>query len=229
VILAIDTATRAISVALAKVDGLVAEETWQSDNNHTMELAPAVEKLLAKAGVKAEALTALAVAIGPGSFTGVRIGLGFAKGLALACDLKLIGVRTLDITIRALPTTELHAIAVVQAGRSRVIWGRYVVVAGEWQTADVEAAATETVGTVGTWDTVKGLARESNAIVVGEVDEVGANLLSAAGIRIASPEQNVRRAGRLAEIGWERWQAGEALGAALVQPVYAQQPTSGTV
>jgi len=227
VILAIDTATRAISVALAEADGLVAEETWQSDNNHTMELAPAVEKLLAKAGVKAERLTALAVAIGPGSFTGVRIGLGFAKGLALACDLKLIGVRTLDITIRALPTTELRAIAVVQAGRSRVIWGRYQVVAGEWQMLDDAIA-----GSVGTWETVKGLAHESDAVVVGEVDEVGENLLSAAGIRIASPEQNVRRAGRLAEIGWERWRAsaarGETLDAALVQPLYALQPTSGT-
>ena len=121
-ILALDTATRAVSLALAEAGQIVAEATWRSENNHTLELAPAVERLLAEAAVAPRDLTALAVAIGPGSFTGVRIGLGFAKGLALACSLPLLGVRTLDIAIRALPAAGGQAVAVIQAGRGRVIW-----------------------------------------------------------------------------------------------------------
>lgn len=219
-ILAVDTATRSISVALATADRLVAEETWQSDNNHTMELGPAVVGLLATAGIKPQDLTALAVAIGPGSFTGVRIGLGFAKGLALACDLPVVGVRTLDIAVAALPQTTAHAIAVAQAGRSRVIWADYVVSDGVWHS--------ESDGVVGIWDTVAAQAGERQATVVGEVDEAGAARLQQAAVRVASAEQNVRRAGRLAAIGWQRWQAGQASPAGAVKPLYAQQPTSGT-
>ncbi|HRE29770.1 MAG TPA: tRNA (adenosine(37)-N6)-threonylcarbamoyltransferase complex dimerization subunit type 1 TsaB, partial [Anaerolineales bacterium] len=82
-ILAIDTATRVISLALHRGDRLVAEHTWRTENVHTVELAPQVAVLLAQARVNPPELDALAVCLGPGSYTGVRIGLAYAKGLAL--------------------------------------------------------------------------------------------------------------------------------------------------
>jgi tRNA threonylcarbamoyladenosine biosynthesis protein TsaB len=218
VILALDTATRAVSLALAEAGRLVAEATWRSENNHTLELAPAVERLLAEAALAPRDLTALAVAIGPGSFTGVRIGLGFAKGLALACGLPLLGVRTLDIAIRALPAAGGQAVAVIQAGRGRVIWSLYSARAGRWETGSD--------GAVGTWASVAAAA--GGAVVVGEVDEAGLAVLQAARVRVAGPEQNVRRAARLAEIGWEMWAAGAQAEAGAVQPIYAHQPASGS-
>ncbi len=218
-ILAIDTATRSISLALADERTLLAEVTWQSEYNHTTELAPAVEQMLARAAVTTKDLTAVAVAIGPGSFTGVRIGLGFAKGLALARnDLPLIGVRTLDIAVRALPLDEGEAIAVIQAGRGRVVWAKYEMRNRKWEAADD--------GVVGTWDDVAKLATV-RSVVVGEIDPVGMDVLQGNRVRVASSDQNVRRASRLVEIGWERWRRGEIDSAATLMPVYAHQPTSG--
>jgi tRNA threonylcarbamoyladenosine biosynthesis protein TsaB len=219
VILAIDTATRTISVALATESELLTEETWQSENNHTIELAPTVAKVLAQ---NVQHLQAITVAIGPGSFTGVRIGLGFAKGLALARGLPLIGVPTLDITIRTLAPVEHNAIAVIQAGRGRVIWARYKVEEGNeiWRAVDN--------GAVGTWEVVAKSATESRSLVVGEVDEVGLKVLRESDVRVADSEKNIRRASQLAQIGWERWRAGRVDSAATLKPIYAHQPTSGS-
>ena len=67
-------------------------------NHHTVELAPAVQGMLIRAGLESRQLTAVAVALGPGSFTGLRIGLGFAKGLATSLGLPLLGIPTLHIS-----------------------------------------------------------------------------------------------------------------------------------
>ncbi|MEK7807626.1 MAG: tRNA (adenosine(37)-N6)-threonylcarbamoyltransferase complex dimerization subunit type 1 TsaB, partial [Chloroflexota bacterium] len=125
--MAVDTATRSIGLALLDDQKLIAETMWHSENNHTVELAPNVEKLLKENHVAARNLKAIAVAIGPGSFNGVRVGLGFAKGLSLARDVSLIGVRTLDILVYGVTLYEGGLIPVIQAGRGRIIWSRYTV------------------------------------------------------------------------------------------------------
>ncbi|MBI3244029.1 MAG: tRNA (adenosine(37)-N6)-threonylcarbamoyltransferase complex dimerization subunit type 1 TsaB [Chloroflexi bacterium] len=211
-ILAIDTATRNISLALASEGAIVAEATWHTQNNHTVELAPALERMLTAQNVSAKDLTAVAVAIGPGSFTGVRIGLGLAKGLALANNLPLIGVPTLDVLARALPGENL--IAAIQAGRRRVIWAKY----------ENGRAASPTV--LGTWDDVA-IHASGGETVVGEIDPDGLEVLSRHQIKIGSLSQNVRRAACLAEIAWERWHDGATDDAAILAPIYAHQPASG--
>ncbi len=218
VILALDTATRAISLALAAEHTVLAEATWLTRNNHTVELAPAVERMLAEAGLATRDLTAIAVAIGPGSFTGVRIGLAFAKGLALAQGKPLIGVPTLDVAVRALPATG-QAIAVIPAGRGRVVWARYEAAANGWQAV--------TTPVVADWAEVAAQVK-SGLCVVGEMDAAGMGALRGAGAIIATPAQNVRRAAHLAEIAWGRWRRGEADDAATLVPVYAASPASGT-
>jgi tRNA threonylcarbamoyladenosine biosynthesis protein TsaB len=219
VILAIDTATRFMSLALASEEMRAAERSWPSQNNHTIELAPAVERLLSGAGVRPNELTALAVAIGPGSFTGVRIGLGFAKGLALAGGLPLIGVKTLDIVVRELPLQERQAIAVIQAGRGRVIWAPYTVREQTWEPAHD--------GVVGSWDEVSSAAM-GESVVIGEIDPAGWESLRQRQVRAVSSSQHPGRAARLAEIGWARWRRGALDSAATLIPVYAHSPASGT-
>jgi tRNA threonylcarbamoyladenosine biosynthesis protein TsaB len=103
ILLAIDTATQIMSLALHDGDSLRAEVTWHTANNHTAELAPAVRDLLARSDTSLDDLTALAVSIGPGSYTGLRIGVALAKGLAAARGLPLVGVSSLDTLAAAQP------------------------------------------------------------------------------------------------------------------------------
>src|ERR1700730_15028046 len=123
-LLAIDTATRILSLALHDGEQVRAETTWATRNQHTTELMPAIRQLLDRSQVSVTVLTILAVSHGPGSFNGLRIGVRAAKGLAMALNLPLLAIPTLDVIAAAQPGPSASAddslIAVVQAGRGRV-------------------------------------------------------------------------------------------------------------
>jgi tRNA threonylcarbamoyladenosine biosynthesis protein TsaB len=223
-LLAIDTATRLISLALHDGQSVAAESTWQTDQYHTAELAPQAALLLRRAGVEPSQLQAIAVAIGPGSYTGLRIGLGFAQGLALAQGVPLVGVPTLDGLMRAQPQRAERALALLQAGRGRVSAAPY-----RW---DLRRLRWEADGAVRVleWPALGAeLAAESAeagpVYVAGELDAAGAELLRGlrGKVRLASPAQSLRRAGYLAEIGWERLRAG-ADDPSRLAPIYGGLP-----
>ena len=94
-ILAIETATKVSSVALSDGTKIVAALTMENGPEHSATLVPNIGKLLEMAGKTRKDLNAVAVSVGPGSFTGLRIGLATAKGLAYALDIPLIAVPTL--------------------------------------------------------------------------------------------------------------------------------------
>jgi hypothetical protein len=83
-LLAIDTSTAQIGLALYDGVQVPGELVWRSGLHHTQELAPALAELLRQVELEMDAVTALGVALGPGSFTSLRVGLAFAKGLVLA-------------------------------------------------------------------------------------------------------------------------------------------------
>ncbi|GHK89128.1 hypothetical protein ECZU17_50650 [Escherichia coli] len=93
-ILAIDTATEACSVALWN-DGTVNAHFELCPREHTQRILPMVQDILTTSGTSLTDINALAYGRGPGSFTGVRIGIGIAQGLALGAELPMIGVSTL--------------------------------------------------------------------------------------------------------------------------------------
>lgn len=95
-ILALDSSTDACSVALLE-QGRTLERFELAARSHTQQLLPMIDSLLAEAGCGLADVDALAFARGPGSFTGIRIGLGIIQGLAFARDLPVIGVSTLDV------------------------------------------------------------------------------------------------------------------------------------
>jgi tRNA threonylcarbamoyladenosine biosynthesis protein TsaB len=214
-LLAIDTATRIVSLALHDGTAILAEETWRTADHHTVELTPALQGLLARVGIEAAGLTALAAALGPGSYTGLRIGLSLAKGLALAASppLPLIGIPTLDVVAAAQPHTTDTLVAVTQAGRRRINAGFYGWRADGWQ-AEGDPFIT-------TWgelsERLDGLAQ-----VAGEVDAEGYEILAGRSDRviIASAALGLRRAGFMAELALRRLQAGAAADAASTAPIY---------
>ncbi len=122
-LLAVDTSTAQIGLALYDGVQVAAESIWYSHQRHTVDLAPALAELMSRAGVKITDLQAIGVAIGPGSFTALRVGLAFIKGLALARKLSVVGIPTLDVLAAAQPATKLPLAAVLQAGRGRIAVG----------------------------------------------------------------------------------------------------------
>lgn len=123
--LCIDTSTRYASVGISEEGRLRAELAWRSERNHSVELAPALRRLMQQAGVHVEDLTAVFAARGPGGFSALRVGLSMVKSLAMARGLPLVGVNTLDI--EAVPFRGLGrpVSAVIAAGRSKVYLATY--------------------------------------------------------------------------------------------------------
>lgn len=102
-ILAIETSTLVSSVALASEERVLAELTTATRLTHSETLLPHIEQVLRLAGTERSELTAVAVSLGPGSFTGLRIGLATAKGLAYALHIPLVGVSTLAALAAGFP------------------------------------------------------------------------------------------------------------------------------
>ncbi len=95
-VLGIDTSTKACSVSIIDEQSLLGEFTLNNNRTHSERLMPLVHGLLSQLQLQVDNLDGIAVARGPGSFTGLRIGMGTAQGLAMGCDLPVIGVTTLD-------------------------------------------------------------------------------------------------------------------------------------
>ncbi len=216
-LLAIDTATRTLSLALHDGEQIAAELTWKSANYHTVELAASLAAMLGRADITPADLTAVAVALGPGSFTGLRVGLALAKGLALANNTPLAGVPTLNIVAASIGPEDVPLCAVLQAGRGRICAGRYRWRGGEWR-RDGKAVVT-------TWE--KLLADLDDAtLFAGEIDATGVKLLRRRRSKayLLSPAAGLRRAGFLAELGWERVKRDRMDDPATLAPIYLHTP-----
>lgn len=212
-LLALDTSTAQVGLAIYDGTQLIGELFWHSRAHHTSEIAPALAGLLARAGVKMDEIKALGVALGPGSFTSLRVGLALAKGLALARHLPMIGIPTLDILAFSQPVRNVPLAAVLQAGRGRLAVGWYRASENGWQ-AEGPAAVT----------TADDLAQSISTptLVCGEVTAEDRQRLARKfkNIILASPARCVRRPGILAEIAWQKWQAGKVDPAASLAPIY---------
>lgn len=218
-LLAIDTATQAASLALHDGARLRAELSWELVDRHTVELMPRIEWMLAQLRASACDLSAVAVSIGPGSFTGLRVGLAIAKGLALANAIPIVGVPTLDVVAHAQAVSKGPLVAVLQAGRGKLAMMRYRRSRGEWR-AQGEMSVT-TVDRIGEdWDRPTTLCGELDA---GERAAIQARLDKR--VTIAEPAFSLRRAGFLAELGWRRVRAGQADDLDALKPIYL--PTAG--
>jgi tRNA threonylcarbamoyladenosine biosynthesis protein TsaB len=214
-LLAFDTASRFISLALHDGHRLHFESTWHSANNHTIELTPAIQRALDQIGLTTADLSAVAVAQGPGSFTGLRIGMGVAKGLVMAQQIALIAVPTLEIVAAGIPPLSDDLVAVLQAGRGRICAQRFHRSGDSWTPVD-QAVITS-------WEQqVDAVGRTT--LFAGEIDDQGIALLNARQFPIASGAVALRRAGFLAERAWARLQANDTDDPATVTPIYLHQP-----
>jgi tRNA threonylcarbamoyladenosine biosynthesis protein TsaB len=217
VLLAIYTSTRNVGIALYDGIQVLNETIWASHDYHTVELAPAIGETLSRSGINIQDLKILAVSIGPGSFTGLRIGLAVAKGIALSCHIPIIGVPTLDILTESQPIIPgLPLAAVIQAGRGRLAVGWYTANENRWQL----------VPPIEIMDAVE-LSRQIHepTLVCGELNEEQQHTLARKykNVILASPAHSVRRPSLLAELAWRRWQAGDIDDPVTLSPIYLNQ------
>ncbi len=213
-VLAIDTSTRLASLALYDGEKVCSEESWHSEDGHTVELAPRLERMLRQHRLSPEHLGGIAVALGPGSFTGLRIGLSIAKGLALALSVPLIGIPTLDILAYAQPYKRQLLYPIIQAGRGRVCTAPYRWKRGRWRCQGDPRITTMA-------ELCKGL--EEKAFFCGELDAPAAQMIRerlGEKATVAKPAFSLRRAGFLAELGYERLKRNEVDDPATLSPIY---------
>ena len=216
-LLAVDTSNEWMGLAIYDGKQVVGERAWRSSQHHTIELAPAIQDLLASNNLKMENISAVGVAIGPGSFTSLRVGLALAKGIGFARNIPLIGIPTLDILARALPVSELPLAVAIQAGRGRYALGWYKSVGKLWQAegparvVSVEALKDEVA---------------NPSLVCGEfTGEVRQEIESNKNAQLISPEDSQRKPAVLAKLAWARLQNGDADDAASLAPIYLHTAT----
>jgi tRNA threonylcarbamoyladenosine biosynthesis protein TsaB len=219
-LLGIDTATRMASLALHDGAQVRVELSWETANHHTIELVPRIAGMLAQIDADVEQVAGVAVALGPGSFTGVRVGVATAKGLCLARALPIYGVHTLDILVQAQAPTLDALVALIRAGRGRWCAARYRWDGQAWRMEGEPWLATlQTLSD--DWD--------GPALLCGELDAAGRHVLQSrlgGRVRLALPAASLRRAGYLAEIGWQRLRLGQADDLTSLVPIYLKTPGS---
>ena len=124
-VLALDTATEACSVALLAEQGLIGRYA-EPGRGHAAQILGMVDAVLAQAGISLSMLDGIAASVGPGAFTGVRISVSAAQGLAFGAGLNLVGVSTLEaLALRALDAGADIALACLDARMGEVYWGCY--------------------------------------------------------------------------------------------------------
>jgi tRNA threonylcarbamoyladenosine biosynthesis protein TsaB len=179
---------------------------------------PRLVRLLEQQRLSPTDLTGLVVSLGPGSFTGLRIGLGVAKGVALARKVPLVGIPTLDAVAHPHKMQRLPIWAILQAGRGRICTAHYARRKGRWRRQGPFQLTT-----------VDKLCAQVNdpALLCGEIDAHDADVIRkrlGSTATIATPAASLRRAAFLAELGWDRLVRDDADDAATLSPIYLHHP-----
>jgi len=215
-ILALDTATEACSAALLNQQQIDARFEI-APRDHTQRILPLVQELLHAGQLELTTLDALAFGRGPGSFTGVRIGIGIAQGLALGADLPMIGVSSLATMAQGAwrLSGATRVLAAIDARMGEVYWAAYQRdEQGEWHGAETEAVLkpedvqTHLAALSGTWTTV------------GTGWAAYPQLQATAGLELIAGGVTLPAAEDMLPLAERAWQRGEAVAVAEAEPVY---------
>lgn len=212
-LLALDTSTQTMGIALYSDPIVVGEMIWRSSSHHTVELAPAVEQIMQRCLVSSSDFQVIAVALGPGSFTSLRIGLALAKGLALSLHIPVIGIPTFDYLAASQPVSEYPLIAVLPAGRLRMAVQRYKTDGDTWQPQqDPQVMTPEEIS-----DSIDG-----PTVICGEMSALERQVIGRKwkNAMLVSPARSQRQPAMLAELAWKRWKSGEVDDPISLSPIY---------
>ena len=220
-LLAIDTSTRYAGVALSSGERRIATLCWYSSHNHTAELMPAIEQILARAETRLQELEGIAVALGPGGFSALRVGISVAKGLALPLDLPLIGVGTLETEAYPYAGMGIPVCPVLDTGKDQVASAIFQESEGCWKKLQEERVCTPE-------ELVESISEPT--IFCGEgVLQRSEYLKQALGNNglVMSFHTPASRLAALGILGGERLTKGEVDGLSDLHPLYLRSPSIG--
>jgi len=160
-ILHIDTTTKKCSVALAQ-DGelMIQKELLSEEFSHSEQLHPFIEEVLKESGLKSSSLSAIAISKGPGSYTGLRIGVSAAKGLCFALDLPLIALNTLEIMVQPYEVSPYSFIIPMLDARRMEVYTAIFDETKKW--------IQETTAEVLTENTFTSIVNEQSCLIIGD-------------------------------------------------------------
>jgi len=216
--LAIDTSTETASIALSSHGEIIAELAWHAGQNHTTDLIPNLICILEQAKLNLKDINGVIVAKGPGSFNGLRVGMSTAKGLALALNIPLVGISTLEVEAFPYAATTLPICPIQNAGRGEIATALFQTKRGKWCRL-VEEHIT----------TVEALLPElkHRTIFCGRIpQEIALQLRERLKRKalIVDGAAGLRRAGYLAELGWRRLKVGDFDHSPTLEPLYLRRP-----
>ena len=224
VVLAAETSTAINSVALLRGDALLAEAVIDGRRLHSERLLPTVDWLLGEAGLALRDIELLAVSTGPGSFTGLRIGAATWKGLALANDLPLVAVPTLDAMTRLCPCAPASHLAVVLDARMKEVFTAVYRFEGGRRVKVIDDMACSIELLLERISALEGFS-ETGLTLLGDGADLYRHTIAEhfPQAAIAAPAQGAPRASAVALEALALRDAGVATDAARVSPVYLRK------
>lgn len=220
-VVAVETTSRQGSVALAEGGELVAAEPFAADRDHASALLPTVDRLCRSTGWTARQIEQVYVSAGPGSFTGTRIGVTFAKSLALAAGAKVVAVNSFE-------ALALHGLSLGEPPQDLVVMmdARQGQVFAESFRLRADRSGYESVA-AGRLVYVKELAGSlgPGVAALGEGVAPHSEALEAAGARLLPAELSVPRAESVWRVGWEMARQGRFTDVDTLVPLYYRLPT----
>lgn len=222
VVLGIDSSGRMASAALIREDEVLAEMSVSTNLTHSETLLPMIDEIVQKSGIRLSEVTCLAVAAGPGSFTGLRIGAATVKGLGFVLNVPVAAVSTLEGLAYQMYGTENLIVPLMDARRGQVYTAAYTFEKGTIQEkkAPRPAALDEVIQEI---NEEKETFRDKAVIFCGDGASAFRDKLESA-VQVphffAPAAMNRQRAAAVASRGLEIFRAGKAVSADLFVPEY---------
>ena len=199
-ILGIDTSSMATSIAIVEDNKLISEYTVNTKQTHSQKLMPMLENMVNISGMNINEIDAIAVCEGPGSFTGLRIGMATAKAVAHVNNLPIISVNSVEILAANMDLNNKKICSILDAQRTQVYMGKY-------QFTNNKLEELQSVDVVEIDDLLEQLSKSKEEwILVGEaVYKYEDKILEVKNIQIPSPSHNVNKASSLCSIAMNKY------------------------
>ena len=212
-LLAIDTSSEQSGIALYD-GGCLDEVAWSACHEQTVLLLDEIDHQLTRSKASIADLGVVAVATGPGRFNALRVGMSIAKGLVLGLNIPIVGISTMDAIAHPYRLGTMPVIAVIEAGRGRVVWQVF-----DAEDASASDAETKNTGIAALHERVAGF--RAGVCVTGEIPPGHvAWLRHFDGVLVPPRSGRLGRAAAVAELALNRWSAGDVDDPVTLEPVY---------